>query len=229
MTASTLLASLNSGQGVGTVAGPDIQVTRADGTTFSVDIDGSHTVQDVINAINTADGGAGVTASFSPTSNGIVLTDSTGGGGTLAVAPLNGSTSAKDLGLLNGAAAGTTITGADVNPVESMGIFGDLKKLQQSLQSSNTQGITQAAQSLQADYSRVVVSRGVNGAQLKEVQTRQSQLDDSNVATQSFLSDLQDTDFATAITKFQTLQTALQANYQTAAKVMHLSLLDFLG
>ena len=59
--------------------------------------------------------------------------------------------------------------------------------------------------------------------------TSQNQLADENLATKSLLSNLQDTDFTTAVTRFQTLQTSLQANYQLAAKLQHMSLLDFLG
>jgi flagellin-like hook-associated protein FlgL len=43
------------------------------------------------------------------------------------------------------------------------------------------------------------------------------------------MSQLSDTDFTAAITKFQTLQTSLQATLETAAKTLNLSLLDFLG
>ena len=47
--------------------------------------------------------------------------------------------------------------------------------------------------------------------------------------TTKLLSDLKDTDFTEAISRFQTLQTALQASLQTTAKIMNLSLMDFLG
>ena len=39
---------------------------------------------------------------------------------------------------------------------------------------------------------------------------------------------LEDTDFNAAITRFQTLQTALQANLQTTSRLLDLTLLDFL-
>lgn len=228
-TANTKLVDLNGGKGMRTVSGPDLQVTRKNGTTFSVDLDGLTTVQDVINKINAADGGGGVTASFSATSNGITLTDTTGGGGTLAVQPLNASSAAADLGLLKNAAVGSTLTGADANPISSAGIFGSLQKLQAALQTNDTDGITDSAQGLAADQQQVIVVRGTTGARVKDIQDRQNRLDTENVATKSLLSDLQDTDFTSAITKFQTLQTALQANYQTTAKMLHMSLLDFLG
>jgi flagellar hook-associated protein 3 FlgL len=228
MTAATKLSDLNGGQGVRTVAGPDFQITRADGTSFSVDADGLHSVQDVIDAINTADGGTGVTASFGQNSNGIVLTDSTGGGGALSVSALNASSAAKDLGLLN-PASGNTITGADVNPVNSTSIFADLASLRNALQTSDQLGITRAAAGLQQDHDQVVLMRGQAGARVKGLQSRQTQLDDENLATKSLLSNVQDTDLATAITKFQNLQTALQAGYKMTAEVSHLSLLDFLA
>ena len=43
------------------------------------------------------------------------------------------------------------------------------------------------------------------------------------------LSNLKDTDFTEAISRFQTLQTALQASMATTAKTLNLSLMDFLG
>lgn len=227
-TAATTLSDLNGGQGVRTVAGADFQVTRRNGTTFSVDADGLNTVQDVINAINTADGGAGVTAALNTNTNGITLTDSTGGAGALTVSPINGSLAAGDLGLLT-PAVGNTITGTDVNPVQSKGLFANLQKLTSALESSNQSAITAAASGLQNDHDRVILVRGKTGAQVQGLEARKTQLDGENIATKSLLSTLQDTDFTTAVTKYQSLQTALQANYQMAAKALHLSLLDFLG
>jgi flagellar hook-associated protein 3 FlgL len=228
MTPATALASLNGGAGIGTTSGPDMQITRRDGTTFSVDLDNLQTVQDVINAIDAADAGGGVTASFGANGNGIVLTDTTGGGGTLAVTPLGGATAAKDLGLTN-PASGNTITGSDVNPISATGVFANLAKLTAALRNNDQGGITAAAGALKADYDRIVVIRGQTGAQVKALQARQTRLDDENVATKSLLSDLRDTDFTTAVTKMQQLQTQLQASYQTTARLMNLSLLDFLG
>jgi flagellar hook-associated protein 3 FlgL len=228
MSPGTLLSSLNGGKGVNLVSGADLQITRRDGSTFQVDLNGATTIQDVINDINTADAGGGVTASFDNNTNGIVLTDSTGGGGTLAVSSINASTAATDLGL-SAPAVGNTISGTDVNPVQPSGIFADLQQLQTALNNNDPAGITAAAQSLQNDYNRVSVARGVNGAQMQEVQNRQSQISTENTATQSFLSNLQDTDYTTAVTQFQSLQTALQASYEVTADMGQMSLVQFLS
>ncbi|MDB5304645.1 MAG: hypothetical protein JWM97_2194 [Phycisphaerales bacterium] len=224
------LTELNSGNGVHlATGGPDFTVTRSDGTSFPVTLAGSVTVQDVINKINTASGGVGVTAGFSNSTNGITLTDTAGGAGTLTIAPGNFSTAAADLGLTASPASGGTITGADVNPVTASGIFANLGKLRTALNTNDQAGITAAAQGLQADYDRVVRVRGQAGARVQEMQSRQSQLQDQNLATQTLLSQMTDTDFAATIAKFQTLQTSLQATLVTSAKVLQESLLNFLG
>jgi len=110
---ATSLADLNDGRGVRNAKGAaDFRITDANGATHDVTVKGLITVGAVIDAINTATGGA-VVASTVAGSNGIRLTDTTGGGGTLSVSALNSSLAAHDLGI-DQAAVGTTITGGDV-------------------------------------------------------------------------------------------------------------------
>ncbi len=228
LTPSTALADLNGGKGVRFAAGNDITITRTDGTTLGVDLDGSITIQDVINKINTADGGNGTTASFSSNGNGITITDTAGGGLPLALSSANFSNAPADLGLL-ATPVGNVINGGDTNPIQSNGIFSNLAKLRSGLLSSNTARITEAAEGIATDQSRVVIVRGTTGAKLQELTNRSNRLDDQNVATTSLLSDLEDTNYTEAIAKFQTLQTQLQAALQAGAAQLKLSLLDFLG
>jgi flagellar hook-associated protein 3 FlgL len=222
------LSELNLGRGVRTADGADLTITRSDGTTFQVDVTGAATVQDVIDRVNAADAGAGVTASFATTGNGIVLTDTAGGGGTMSVAPANFSEAANDLGILK-PAAGNVITGDDVNPVKASGVFSHLSALLRSLHDSDTQAMTEAAEGLKADLGNIVRVRGETGARVQELESRQNRLEDENLATKSLLANLEEVDMTEAISRFQTLQTALQASMQTTARMMNLSLLDFLG
>lgn len=234
-TASTPLSELNGGRGVRTAGGDDFSVTRTDGTSFTVDLDGAATVQDVIDRINAADTANGtlparVVASLSAVGNGITLTDSAGGAGAVALVPLNFSDAVKDLGLSAApSGGGTTIVGTDVNPVAPRGIFGHLATLRDALEGNDAAAITAMAEGLQADHDRVVRIRGTTGARVQELEARHERLEDQNVATEALLSELADTDFTEAITRFQTLQTALQGTLQTAGRAMNLSLLDFLG
>lgn len=223
----TNLSVLNGGSGVNDVAGADFQITDKAGNTYAIDIAGASTVQDVLNAINAATGG-NVTASFATTGNGIVLSDNTAGAGPLTVSPANLSTAARDLGI-QGSTTGTAITGTDVNPVASPGIFGALLRLQTALSSSDQTGITKAAADLQAALDQVVRVRGQTGARVQELESRQERTEDQNVATKALLSQLEDSDYTDAITRFQTLQTALQANLATSAKILNQSLLDYLS
>jgi flagellar hook-associated protein 3 FlgL len=156
-----------------------------------------------------------------------VLTDSTGGAGTLAVVPVNFSMAADDLGL-RGSSSANTLTGADVNAVQTPGLFGNLAKLRDALTRSDQQAITEAAEGLEKDLERVVRIRGQVGGRIQDINSRQDRIDEQNLTTQSLLSTLEDTDYTEAITRFQTLQMALQANLLTAGKVLDLSLLDFL-
>ena len=173
--------------------------------------------------------GVGVTAAFATTGNGIILTDTAGGAGTLTVTSLNDSTVAADLGLTAAATAGgTTIVGTDVNPVETSGIFSDLANLRNALNSSNQQAITAAAEGLQNDYNQIVTARGVNGAG-----SRRSHPGKTTSATRTWrprrCSRPAGRGYTTAVTQFQTLQTSLQATLMSTAKVLNMSLLNFLG
>jgi flagellar hook-associated protein 3 FlgL len=228
LTTATSLSQLNGGKGVRTAAGDDFQITRSDGSVFTVDIEGATTVGDVIAAINAADGGGGLTASFSTTGNGIVLTDTAGGPGQPALSPLNYSFAAEDLGLLK-APVGNTITGSDVNPIRSQGIFANLAQLRDALNASDQTRITEAAEGLKADHERVTITRGHTGAKVQEVESRQNRLEDQNLATMALLSELEDSNYTDAITRYQTLQNMLQASLRVGAAQLNLSLLDFLG
>jgi flagellar hook-associated protein 3 FlgL len=228
---STTLASLNGGTGVQSVTtGNDFQITDSSGTSFQVSVASDTTMQDVINTINSdaTAAGAGVTAGFATTGNGITLTDTAGGTGTLALSSLNSSDAAAQLGL-TAPASGGVITGTDVNPVTANGVFGDLQKLSTALKANDQAGITAAATALQADYQQVTDVRGSNGAVLQELQDRQTQLTSQNTATQSLLSSIQSANYTDVISQFETLQTALEAGLEATSKTLQLSLLNFLG
>src|SRR5205823_4593302 len=125
-------------------------------------------------------------------------------------------------------ASAGTIVGSDVDPVNATGIFANIAKLRDALTANDQAGMTAAAEGLSGDSDRVTRIRGQTGARVQELESRQQRLDDQNLATQSLLSSVEDTDFTSTIARFQTLQTALQASLQTGSKVLNLSLLDFL-
>ncbi len=106
---NTQLSTYNGGKGV--TAGK-IRVTNSAGMGAEIDLTGSVTLGDVIQKINaaTVNGAAlGVTASINANGDGLLLTDTAGGGGKLTVAE-DGSTTAADLNI-KGTATDTTIDG----------------------------------------------------------------------------------------------------------------------
>ena len=70
--------------------------------------------------------------------------------------------------------------------------------------------------------------RGAWGAARAAPDDRRDRVEAESTATKSLLSDVRDVDIADAAVRFQQFQTALQANMQTASRVMNLSLLDYL-
>jgi flagellin-like hook-associated protein FlgL len=229
MPTTTLLSQLNNGQGVQTagVGKPDFTITARDGSTFQINVTGAQTVQDVINQINAATAGK-VTASMATSGAGLILTDSSGGAGTLSVTPTDASSAADQLGI-DVPASGNTITGKDVGAPTSTGIFGNLQALMNSLQSGSQGVITSAGQGIQNDINRVIQLRGQTGAAEQELTHRQTDIQQQNTATQSLLSQLKDVNMTQAISQFQTLQTALQATEITVAQSNQISLLNFIG
>jgi flagellar hook-associated protein 2 len=104
---TTLLSQLNGGSGLslGTLS---VQSSSASSAT-SIDLSSAKTVQDVIDDINNA--GAGVTAALNNASDGIQITDTGGGSGSLVL----GGAAATSLGLSGTFSAGATATGANLH------------------------------------------------------------------------------------------------------------------
>jgi flagellar hook-associated protein 3 FlgL len=118
--AGTKLSDLNSGGGVTPisqlVSGPtgNITITKTNGTTFNVAMDGISTPSQLIAAINHATGNTTVTAALNSTGNGITLTDTSGGGGNISVAQASNYVSnGTDLGIFK-TGSGNTLTGSNI-------------------------------------------------------------------------------------------------------------------
>ena len=120
---------------------------------------------------------------------------------TLTLAAANFSQAPVDLGL-DVPASGSTITGRDVNAVMPTGIFSHVAALRDALRDNDQQRITMASEGLEEDFDRVVRIRGETGARVQELEARQERLADQNIATQSLLSEIEDTDVTEAITRF---------------------------
>ncbi|MGE3313866.1 MAG: flagellar filament capping protein FliD [Planctomycetaceae bacterium] len=105
---STLLDAFHSGEGIrrGT-----IRITDRAGNSADVDLTNAYTVDDVLNAINSA---TGVEVTATSSGGSLVLKDTSGSSaGNLIVADLNGGHAAADLGIA-GSVASSTLNGSAV-------------------------------------------------------------------------------------------------------------------
>jgi flagellin-like hook-associated protein FlgL len=100
--------------------------------------------------------------------------------------------------------------------------------LRDALLADDTNGITEAGESLQADSEAVATARGLVGVRGQRVVEQTTRIEDQQTQTASLLSDLRDADFNEVVSRFQQLQQQLQANLVSGQQMLSLSLLDFL-
>ena len=226
---ATTLSELNFGRGVHVVEGKaDLRIDDGAGNTVDVNLDGAETIGDVIALINEAATSAGVSiqAAFSTTGNGIRIT---GGGAAPRVTSINISTAANELGLdVTPGQGATELVGRDVNPVRTEGILDALVELENALRADDTQGISLAGGRLDGLRNEVTRMHGIIGARAQAMTSKNYQMQDAALTTETFLSQVRDLDYAEAITAMQGSLTRLQANLQTTSAVQNLSLMDFL-
>ncbi len=232
-TNSSLLSEFNNGVGVAVTDGA-ISIVDSAGNSYSVDLTDSVTVQDVIDKIN-ASAGATVTASLATTGNGFVLTDTSGGAGTMSVATEseNGYDVALQLGIStlgsDVTVTGNVMQGEDVNTVKPSGIFSDLMALRDAMLANDDAEITRIGEMIADDRDQLINMNGIVGSMNKSIEQRQTYMEDNILATETLRSDIRDIDFTEAITRYENLYTALQANLMAGSSQSQISLLDFLG
>ncbi len=105
---TTLLTSLDGGKGISGLG--QIQLTDRSGATATVDLAGLETLDEVIEAINSATS-VSITASINAARNGISLSDTSGSTGNLVVANADSTNSADRLGLAINAAVSSVNSG----------------------------------------------------------------------------------------------------------------------
>jgi len=226
----------------GTDDGADFSITRNDGVTFEIDIGGAKTIGDVIKLINDNEINKNLAVPLvarpAAYGNGIELVDNSVGTSRLTVTCLNGSTAANALGLVPAGAQSQSsqtqggqpdlLTGADVNPQETSGMFTGLVRLQNALLTNDTWGIERALKMIEDTTTDMNFSRAELGARQQGLDVLQARLDTEELELQQNLSDNYDVDLAQVISDLVGRQTALQASLQATAKSIQMNLLNYL-
>ncbi len=91
-----------------------------------------------------------------------------------------------------------------------------------------TVALGKANREITSAHDNVLTVRSSVGSRLQELDALGVTGDSRTLSDKSFLSNLQDLDYASAIAEFSQLQTALQASQQTFVKIQQLSLFNYL-
>jgi len=236
MTGSTLLSSLNLGQGVpngatdanGNPQTPEITIDLRSGTSVNVNLSGATTVQDVMNDINAVQPGV-LTASLNSVGNGISITDNDGTStGPLTVETNDISTALGIAGTQSSTDPTKPLVGTDVNPTQANGVFNLLIQLQSALNTNNNTELSALQPQIQQELTKIGVVQADVGSRQQMLSQIQTELTTQQTNTQAALSSQMDTNMASALTQLTQLQTSMQATLQTAASTMQMSLFSYL-
>jgi flagellar hook-associated protein 3 FlgL len=203
-----------------------LEITRRNGTTTNVDLQGASTVQDVLNAINAADPGV-LTAALNAVGNGISITD-TSGTGPLSIAPGNVAVALGVDGTEPGPANTTPLAGRDVNPRQATGVLSLLVQLQSALQSGDNRELERLDPLFSSEIERFNQMRGELGNNIKTLEQIESRLADRQVSLEESLSKEFDSDLAETITQLAKVSATFQAILQMTAQSYQLSLMNYL-
>lgn len=222
------ITDLNGGLGVDTVAGPDLKITKKDGTTLLIDVDNAVTVQDLLNAI---DADPDLTAAI--VGGQIEVTDTTAPAGTLSIEDVSPGFAATQLGIrgsVTGAGpqtitgTGLTFAGAQVD-----GLFTSLLRLRDALLADDPAAMDAAFRASEVAREKLLDARGEVGARVAGLELTRNRLDLEKTELEKLRGSTQDVDIAEAATRFQIQSSILQASLAAAARILETSLLNFLS
>jgi flagellin-like hook-associated protein FlgL len=224
------LSTLNDGKGIATVDGDDLKIVRKDGVEVSFDLDKATNLRDVVNLI---DMDPFLSATLS--ADCIVITDTSIGPNDLVIYNANGSFAATNLGIEGrvanaGPAVPLTLSGTQLTyvGVQVEGIFTALIELKSALLENDTSRIGAVQGLFNKAQQRLLDARATLGARITGLELMRNRLEFQKIELTKFLSEVRDIDIAEAATRLQLQQNALQAGLAVAARILQISILNFL-
>lgn len=121
----------------------------------------------------------------------------------------------------------TNVTGAELF-TGAVDLFATLETIKQALTADDTTALQQGLTDLRAALNHTDVVRGQVGATMNHVETRMNQIEVENLSLTANKAAAEDADLVAAITRLNQAQTVLQASVGAQARVLKLSLLDYL-
>ncbi len=111
---------------------------------------------------------------------------------------------------------------------QSVGFFDALDQMIKSVDNSNTAGIQQGVADVSQMHSSLTLSLAQTGSDQKIAQSQLDVLDETTLRLKSSLSQIEDLDYASAITKMNKEMMALQAAMGSFSKISGMSLFDYI-
>ena len=132
-----------------------------------------------------------------------------------------------------GAILGFDTEDDSLGPVESSrevewGIFNTLVDLQGYLKDNDTDGLERTLGRLDAHYKRMTSKIVDTGISYNRLQVRQTITTENNLSLTERRSSIEDADIVEAVMELQAISTAYQASLSSSAKILNLSLVDYL-
>jgi flagellar hook-associated protein 3 FlgL len=111
---------------------------------------------------------------------------------------------------------------------ESVGFFNALDNMIEGVEGSQTDDITQGISDLNQMHSNLTLSQVQNGSDQTVVQSQLDVLDETSLRFKSTLSEIEDLDYAAAVTRMNKEMMALEAAMGSFSKISGLSLFDYI-
>ncbi|RJP61659.1 MAG: flagellar hook-associated protein 3 [Candidatus Auribacter fodinae] len=107
-------------------------------------------------------------------------------------------------------------------------IFQTVIRLRENLNANDSASIQDRIKELDREFEQVVSQNTLAGAKVNRLELMSDQLDDLQIIQKERLSELEDTDYAEAIMRLQSQETALQATLAASSRILSQSLLDYI-
>jgi len=121
-----------------------------------------------------------------------------------------------------------TLTGRDVGPLETEGLFTALLRLQQALESNDLVKVERAIEMLDQGLLELNFARAELGARQQGLDVLQDRLDTEDVELREVLSLEYDVDIVEVVSNLTAKQAAFEASLMSMARIFEMTLLDYL-
>jgi flagellar hook-associated protein 3 FlgL len=120
------------------------------------------------------------------------------------------------------------ISGADVNPQETLGIFTALMRMRDAIRSNNLPDLERSVDMLDKATTKLNYTRAELGSRQQGLKLVQDSLASENIDLQSAHSQNRDVDMVEVVSDLTARQTAYQASLMSLGKILQISLLNYL-